>query len=331
MSLPTIEEVAAKFSQSPAPAAAEAAPAPEAKDPGPAAAETPAEAAPSEAVTPDAPSETPSETAPTEARKPDGSAARFAALARREREARQRETEINQRLRDAESRAAALAEKEARLSQKPANPLDLLKTHGFSLEDANLAAFGQAPKKDIDPVDAKVDEKLNPVAARLAEYEETIKTLKTTLDQIQTERVQHAKQAVRNDIIATAQKEGHEVIQAIGPEAYELVESVIASYAKQRNQMLNYSQACAIVEEHYTEAIIKLAATPKMKSRLAPPTAATPAPAKPKTTTTPPAKERPETLTQAHSAGSRVKKDVDSMPKHEALEYLASKIQFITK
>jgi hypothetical protein len=335
VTLPSIEEVAAKFQGGGAPAAPAAAPA---VDPGaaPVTAEPAVDAAPAAAATaePAVDPATPAEAAPAEApkeEKRDPSAARFAALARRDREIRQRESEVQNRLKDAETRAAALAEKEALLAKKPASPIELLKQHGYSLEDANLAAFGQTKEKEKDPLDLKLEERITPIQSQLEKANETIEKLTQTLEALQSERTEIAKREVRRDIMSTVDRENLEMIKAVGEEAVVMVENVIANYFKQHQRVLSYSEACGIVEQYYFDAVSKLAETPKVKSRFAPPTTPSPAPSKPKTTTTEKAKERPTTLTQAHSAAPRATSNVDSMSRNDAIEYLAKKLQYINR
>lgn len=328
MELPTIQQVAESFAAKAAGSATTDAAAPAA-----AADATPAADAAATPPPADAPAEKATEAAATVAAadpapaaaatpKPDPTAARFAALARREKEARDRMGQAEARVREAEARESAAKEAATSAAAKKfENPIELLKTHGFSLEDANLAAFGKFAPKPVDPMDTKINERLTPVEAQLKEARDTVALLKQTLDQYQTERVEIAKREVRRDILETAKKENCELIQAVGEDAVTLVQNVMAHFFNNNKQTLTYSEACGKVEEYYTDAISRLAATQKIRAKLAPAATAS--------ATATPTKESAKTLTQAHTPpGSKVTPDVDKMSKNEAIDYLAKKLTY---
>lgn len=258
--------------------------------------------------------------------KKDFLAPKFAALSRREKEARSREEAAQRREREIEERARALEEKE-RAVQQARRPMEILKAHGLSYADVTADALGSYEEKEPDPFDVKLTEKLSPIEKQNQSLEETVKQLQDQLAQIQTERAQQWKQQITNEIKGVAQESGHELILAVGDEAVTLVQMVIQNYYEQHKKVLSYKEACDKVEEYYFNAVSRLAETPKMKTRLVPPS---PVPAKAnKPSPSPTQQERPKTLTQSLTQGQRATSvDLDKMPRHEALAHLATQLRY---
>lgn len=263
---------------------------------------------------------------PKEVKRPDPQAAKFAALSRREREIRQREAEADRKRQEAEDRFRAAEERQQKV-QTAKTPVAALRALGFTTEEFTQDLLGNFKEKEPDPMDVKLQEKLTPLEEQLKKYQETIQKQQETLEAIQSERAEAARRDVRRQIVDTAEKQGCEYISAIGEEAYALVGDVITEYWNQNKKLLNFEEACGRVEAYYLSQFDRLASTAKGKSRFAPP--AQPAPPTPAPSKEKRSDERPNTLTQAHSAATRATKKIDDLPKHEALAELAKQIRFI--
>lgn len=277
-------------------------------------------------VTTETKPETEAKPAETADPKKDASAARFAALARREREARALKDAQERRAQEIEAKAKELADAEMRLKAARQNPLELLKEAGLTYADVTAAMLGQHKPKEPDPVDLKLDERVKPLSDDLAELKKAKDEITQALQELQAHRVEIAKREVRQAIEATAKDGGFEYINALGTEAYTLVEDVIAQYYKKHKRILNYNEACDKVERYYEERAQKLLATSKVQSRFA--SASTPQKTQTPQRTSPPAKES-KTLTQSLSQGTRAKPDVDKMSNRDALEFLASTLKYV--
>lgn len=267
--------------------------------------------------------------APT-AVKPDPASAKFAALARREREARQKEAEAARRETAALEREKLLAERDTKIAGAK-SPLEILKAHGYKYEDATMEAVGAFKAPEPDPLDVKVQGHLDPLAAKQAALDAKLEQVNATLAAIQSERVEAAKRQVAFDIKTTAEQGGYEYINALGSSAYTLVQQVIAEYmSKNSGAWLPYKDACDIVEKHYDSMATALSATKKVQSRFA---TATTTPVIPtvalKPTTPPPAAAK--TLTQSHSQTTPAKPNLDEMSSKDALDWIAKNVLTYTR
>lgn len=287
------------------------------------------------AATPSNKEEVASNAAPKEeaapAEKKDFLAPKFAALARREKEARaraenaERLAQENARMRaDIEARAKQIEEREAAIKAAK-RPADVLKAHGLSYADVTQDMLGSYEPPEADPVDTKLSEKLTPIEAENKALKEQLAAIQSTLAEIQTERAQTYQQRVQQDIHRTATEGGHDLIIRVGDEAYTLVQLVQQDFQQKHGRPLSLKEACDKVEAYYEKAVLGLAESPKIKSRLAPTSAVPVKPNPPKKE----AAERPTTLTNALSQGSRASRpDIDKLPKHEALAYLATQLRY---
>jgi hypothetical protein len=254
----------------------------------------------------------------------DPLATKFAALARREKEARMRADEIEARSKVLEARERELSERDAaRASAK--RPLDILKAHGLTYQDATQDVLGGYTPPEPDPVDTKLGERLTPFEQRLQQLETENTKLKELAAQVEQDRVQRYIQDVQKGIRETASSGDYELIQSIGDEAYTLVQDVIGEFFKKHKRLLSYAEACATVESHYQQKFVTpFAKTKKMQALLKaemPPPAATPARKE--------VREKPTTLTQSHSTSvAKPLSGVDHLPKHEALAELAKHLTF---
>lgn len=277
-------------------------------------------------VVEESPSEKKAEDAPKPVRDPAGS--KFAALARKEKDIQRREKEMDRRLKEMEARTGAITEKETRVQQFKQDPLAAMKSLGMSYADITQAVLGNYKAPEEDPMDAK----LKPVQQRFDKYESDTEKLTRTVEELKSQlaakeqREQYA--VVINGIKdASSDTSKYELIHAMGDDAIDLVKDTMVEYWNQHQKMLDYSEACDIVEGYYEENFLsKLAKTKKLGSRLAP--AAAPKAAAPKSSAPREVKE-PRTLNNRLSSAPEANVDIDKLPKHEALAYLAKKLQFI--
>lgn len=256
--------------------------------------------------------------------KRDAQAARFAALARKEKEARQLREQVEAEKKALEAERAKLAEEKA-AKESAKRPLDILKAHGLTYQDAMNDALGGYTPPEPDPIETKLGEKLSPVEKQLKELADQNKALQDAMNQINAERQQRAMQEIRFNIKQTAADKGYEYINEVGDEAYTLVSDVIGDYWHKHKRVLTYDEACGIVDSYYDKLANKVLGTKKVQAKLAGSASAS-KPASPVKD----AKGKPTTLTQGLSTTSVAKPNsgVDHLPKHEALEALKSMIVF---
>lgn len=261
---------------------------------------------------------------PAEQPKKDPMASRFAAIARREKEFRAEKQAFERRAQDMEQRMKQIEEREQKIGSAK-RPTEILKAHGFSYQDATQDVLGAYQEPERDPLDVKLEEKLTPIDARMKSLDEKIAQYEKALADIQSERSQAAARELQSSIRDAAKTGGFELIVEVGDAAYGLVQDVMVEYAKKHNKVLNYDEACDIVEKYYESFAEKFASTQKIKSRFAAPQ---PAPTQKSPVQKSEAKESPKTLTNSLSQASRAKPNVDEMSKQDALAYLATQLRF---
>lgn len=255
----------------------------------------------------------------------DPTAARFGALAKKEKELRNQMSSFDSRMKEFEVREQALRDREIRV-QQARRPLDKLKEFGFTHADVTQDLLNNWKEPELDPLDEKLKphkekwDQFESKSEKLAKEIEDLKAQLTLKDQKET----YAK--VMTDLKATVADEKYELTQTMGQEGLDLVQEVIMEYFNENEILLDFSRACDIVEEYYEKQLMaKLIDTKKAKSRLAPPEAPK---ATPKQSIAPKAPSVPKTLTQAHTSGSQATIDVDKMTKEEAIAYFTKKLQF---
>ncbi len=261
--------------------------------------------------------------------KKDPQAARFAALARREKEARQYRQEAEQRVKDIEAREKAIQERETRLTAAKKHPLELLKEHGYSYADATQAVLGNYKTPEVDPIVSKVDEKLNPLTEQMTQLREAQEQINSSLQELQKHRVEIAQREVRQAIESTAKDNGFDFIVAAGDEAYGLVQDVITAFYQKHKRILNYNEACDRVEKYYQERFDKLAAAPKVQSRFVPSATQSKVTVKPIGSVPVKSAKESKTLTQSLNTSARAKTDIDSLSRNDALAELATRLRYI--
>lgn len=286
--------------------------------------------------TPDAPEvvapvvEVPPEPVKTPVKKPDLESSRFAALSKREREARQREADAKQRLAVLENRQKELVERETRI-KGAGTPLEILKAHGYKYEDATMEAVGAFKPREVDPMDSKLQTALNPVSGEVAELKKQLTETFEVVKQLQADRVAGIQHQVMREFKEAAESGGYEYVLAYGQEALNLAKDIALRHKANTGRLLTYNESLDIVEGYYSKKAEAIAATKKFQSRLTQP-AQNPASSKP-TNPVSPAKSEPtptkpavRTLTQSHSQTNRARPDLEKMSDRDALDWIASNV-----
>ncbi len=267
--------------------------------------------------TTEAASETPVEPTKTEP-KPDPMSSKFAALARKEREARRMAAQAEQRMQDAEARAKAAEERVSRFGRLKSDPLGVLKEEGLSYNDLTMHALGAKPEEVIDPVDAKLNERL----AKFTPELEKLKQLEAEQAQYREERRMMALDKMNQEIHTAVVTGGdkYEIITALGQEGLDTVRDVISEYYAANKKILTYEEACDMVEGYYESYAESFTKTKKIQSKFAPK-----APVAPTKPSTPKIEAKaPTTLTNTLTQASQAI-NLDNLPKHQALEILTKK------
>lgn len=252
--------------------------------------------------------------------KKDPTSSRFAALSRREKELRARAADVEKREAAIAERTKADEERQSRVKAAK-RPTDALKELGFSYADVTADVLGNYKEPEVDPMDAK----LAPINERLAKLDEVEQRLtKWEADLVAKEQHQQIRQ-VNDEITKALTDDKYEITRAMGDDGLDLVKDVIVEYYKTHNKMLDYAEACDIVEQYYEEELVgKLKTTKKLKALF--PEHAAPSKQRPPAT---PAKEPSPTLKNAHTSATKATVDIDKLPKAEALRELAKRLKFV--
>lgn len=274
--------------------------------------------------------EAPVEEAPA---KKDPVSSQFAAMARKEREARAKAQELQARERaiaererqmqaDLDAKLAELKANEERWSNVKKSPLKALRELGLTYQDLTQDALGNYKEPEVDPV----DQKLSPLQKEQQELAKKYEEINAKLAALDQREAQQAIREVMDTIEETAQDEKYEYIRTNGNTGYELVKDVMAEYYAANQKLLTYTEACDIVEQYYENEVVKpLLSTKKVKSRVNPSQPAKTTPTKPS-----PSKEAkgPTTLTNAHATAPNATIDIDKLSKQDAISMLSSKLRF---
>ncbi len=251
----------------------------------------------------------------------DSQAARFAALARKDKEIRQMQEGMTAREKALADKEKVAAERETRMASAKKNPIQLLKEHGYSYADATEAVLGNYKEPEDDPVDRK----LRPFEERVSKSASDAEQLAKKVQELEGKLLQREQQEAYSTVmseIKTALKDAdrYELINAIGDDAVTMVRDVIGEYARTHNKWLDYNEACDIVEKYYEDGYLtRIASTKKFTARIPKPAAKPDVKSQQK-----PATER-ATLTNAMSTGIPDKVDVDKLNKDDALDALLRK------
>jgi hypothetical protein len=323
--LPSIEQVietmkSEKAAATPAPAV----PTPPAVEAAAPAVETPAEEVPAvaEKVEESTP-EVVAEEKPAEQPR-DPISKKFAALSRQERELRQRKQEADRREAELANRIKALEEQQSGKKEK-LSPYKLLREHGYNMQDAVNDSIGQFEEPKADPVEQRfssIAEELAAVKRQLAE--------KTQQDN--DKEYQQAIRVVEDTIEDTvkANPDKYELTAQFGKEAVDLVKEVMREYFTEHQKLLDYSEACDIVEKHYEEEVMsRLVSTKKVQSRFAASNTESSKPAPSKQESPKAASKAPNTLSHQSTTVSQAKVDVDKLDRDDALSLLAKQLKYV--
>ena len=258
--------------------------------------------------------------------KRDPAAARFGALAKKERELRNQMSSFETKMKEFEARENAIKEREMRF-QAARRPTEKLKELGFTYADITQDLLGNYKEPELDPM----DEKLKPFKENWDKFEGVSEKLAKEVEQLKNQIALKEQKEVYGQVIGEiksvlADNDKYELTNTMGQEGLDLIQEVVLEYYNENEILLDYSAACDIVEKYYEDQIMsKVAGTKKMKSRFAAPQEPV-KPSKPSPSVKEPSV--PKTLTQAHSTGSKATPNVDEMTKEQALAYLSKKIIF---
>jgi hypothetical protein len=184
--------------------------------------------------------------------------ARFAELAKRQRELTQRQLEIK-------AKEERLNPIEQALSKSKENPLAALEALGMTYED--LTHYILSEGKEPGPEDklAAIEKRLNDreTAEREAREKEANERVEATLSQFKGSIASAAK----------ADPAAYEMILAMGDYGTELVFDTVSEYFQSNQQVLPLETALQAVESYLEGEALKVAQANKIKARLLPPTA----------------------------------------------------------
>lgn len=208
-------------------------------------------------IAPDLAVEAPADVAP-EAKPAPRDGARFAELAKRQRE-------LTQRQLDLKAKEDRLGPVEQALSKAKENPLAALEALGMTYED--LTHYILSEGKEPGPEDklAAIEKRLNEreAAEREAREKEASDRVEATLSQFKASIVSSAK----------ADPAAYEMILAMGDYGTELVFDTVSEYFQSNQQVLPLETALQAVESYLEGEALKVAQANKIKARLAPPSA----------------------------------------------------------
>lgn len=264
----------------------------------------------------------------------DTSASRFAALSRKEKELRNAQADVDRRAKEHEAAVNALKEREAKLASADIkkDPLGFMKAHGLSTQDLISSMYGNYKAPEVDPVDAKIQ----PHVAKMDGVSAELEALKAQLASFQAAQAESQQRQQYEEVMTglkgavEADKAKYELVHAFGDEGLDLARDVMVEYYRQHQRLLDYSEACDLVEKHYEEKVIdRLAGTNKIKARMTQGATSVSA-ASAVTTTKQPTKEatEPTTLTNRLSTGAQANIDIDKLSPEEAIAVLSKKLLY---
>lgn len=225
-------------------------------------------------------------------RQKDRFAVKFAALSRKEKALKSKESEL-------ESKIKLLQEKEQRFEQyerlKRENPLRFLEENGLTYEEITKAVLNDGeltPEQKQQNVLAQLQDEIKGLKEKLVEYETENKRKEAELTEKKYEEV---ILNYKNEIYETVSgNEKYELIQA--NDAYEDVYELIGAYYQTHKRVLDIHEAAEMVESYLEEQAEKLVRTKKLSSKFV-------SPQKADTTQSKKAQsETPKTLENAHSS-----------------------------
>lgn len=195
-------------------------------------------------------------------KKEDPAAARFAALARREKQLRSREKELESRLAELESKMNQAAPKEPEVREPSIeellkrNPLDALKKYGWNFEkltDLQLSEGKAIPQEiQLQLLKEEIDNK----------YNGEIKTLKEKLEaqerQKQEEKLNQQIESFKSQITSTIEGGDYPLTKA--NKATEVVYNLIEQHYDETGRILDIKEAADEVEKYLNDEFERLVA-----------------------------------------------------------------------
>jgi hypothetical protein len=182
--------------------------------------------------------------------------ARFAELAKRQRE-------LTQRQLDLKAKEDRLGPVEQALAKAKENPLAALEALGMSYEDLThyILSEGKEPTAEdkLAAIEKRIDAK--EAAEREAAQKEADARVEATISQFKASIEQTAK----------ASPDAYELVLASGQYGLELVFDTVSEYFDSNKQVLPLETALQAVESYLEGEALKVAQANKIKARLAPP------------------------------------------------------------
>lgn len=319
--LPSLEQVAAEFHKAKAETPKAEAPKVDVAKAEPAPAAEP-EAAPQAAAEEAAPK---SEKAPEPKRDPVSK--QFAALSRQEKELRQMKADLERRMAEMENREKSLKQRDEEWESNRKSPYKVLKTLGYTAQDVINDATGMFTPPAEDPVDSRfktMEETQAKLAKENQELRERLEQKLAADSEAEYERAIRIVEETIDDTFSAA-PEKYELSLQFGAEARELAKEVMREYHKEYDKLLDYSEACDIVEKHYEDEVLsRLSSTKKAQSRLGAKESKAPAKQVPSKEASKPI----TTLSNSASDAAQAKVDLDKLPKEDVLSVLARQLKF---
>jgi hypothetical protein len=266
-------------------------------------------------------------------------ASRFAAIARREKAAREVEARAKQqeqaaaeRLKEVESRLTSAQKWEQEFEGIRKNPMQLLKKAGYSLEDVVKYVLNDeqaTPDLAAREVDRAIQKQIKALEDRFAAKEQTWQQEKAAAEKAQLDRsVEHFRSRISDHLSANA--DALELIHAefsTAAEAENEVFELIRLQYQSTGDMLTIEEASERVETFLEERAEKLLKTKKLAGRIQPGAQST------LKRDIPPTRERTASTTkqitnsQVSSAGPGDADALLAMGEDEGMEFLAAKIR----
>lgn len=254
----------------------------------------------------------------------DLASSKFAALSRREKEARRKVEDADRRYNQLQSQAneseKRMADYESRLqrySNIKKDPLSVMREEGITAQDLMAMTLGIKEEAPVDPLDARFNS-INSEIDRLSKTE--LGQVKQELERIRQREQDAALREVNTNIRETASSGNYDYINAMGKDGYDLVREVMTVHYSEHKSLLTYDEACSKVEEYYEGMLEPVLKSNKVQSKFAP----KPIESVQSKLSTNKEVKSPTTLTNSLSQASKAM-NVDKMTRDEALEYLTKK------
>lgn len=188
--------------------------------------------------------------------KPDDMAARFAALAKRDRQVRMGVQQAKAREAELSRREQLIAEREQSWeSEFKQSPLEALKKRGYSYQDLTNAALNDGKFQPETEIKSVKDE-ISKLRQEQADKEKkSLEDAKTAQQQAESETITAFKDKIVDYVDKNAEK--YELIKLY--DSQELVFSAIEEHYNRTNKILSIDEACALTEGYIENEIDRTA------------------------------------------------------------------------